>query len=326
MFARLLILFLTFTGFTANSQKMKGFCFSSPKAEVQKSDIAAIANMNADWLAVVPYAYFEEGKIEYDFETQWKGERSKGIRKTIQYAHELGMKVMIKPDVWIRDGSYTGRFDPGSVDGWRKLESTYFSYISELILIAKEENVELFCIGSEWGKFIRLRTEFWKELISEIKKVYVGKLSYASNWDNYDSFPFWDQMDYIGVDAYWSLTKKKNPKPVQIVRGWKKVIKELAAYSKEQNKQIFFPEFGFRSIEKATVKPWDFGSEDVYSEVVQDEAFKAYFETLWKEDWFGGGFIWEWYPEGDEKLMDKNLDYTPQDKLAEETIREAYSN
>ncbi len=309
-----------------HSQEFKGICFSSPKAAVKKSDILAIAEMNANWIAVVPYAYYYEGEIHYNMDDQWKGERAEGIRKTVQFAHEEGMKVMLKPHVWIKDGSYTGRFDPGSEEDWVLLEESFRKYIRKLKNIAIEEEVELFCLGSEWGKFAKQRQGFWLDLIDDINHTYSGKVTYAANWDDYRDFPFWNELDYIGIDSYFPLSDLKNPSLGKLMKGWKTIMKELKPFAKEQNKKIFFPEFGFRSTEKSTIKPWDFDADAVFSEEVQNNAYKTYFESIWKQEWFAGGFIWEWFADHDSSGWKDNLGYSPQRKLAEETIREAYAD
>lgn len=303
---------------------MKGFCFSSPKQDIQKEDIQAIADMNANWIGFVPYAYIEEGTVVYDFDIQWKGERKEGVRKGIQYAHEMGMKVMIKPDVWIRTGAYTGRYSPPS-NNWEQLENGYYAYMKKLIELAVEEEVELLCLGSEWGRFIKNRPSFWKGLILDIRQVYKGQISYCANWDDYDSFPFWDQLDLIGIDWYVPLSANPNTKFHKLIKGWKKNIRELDAYSKKLGKKIFFPEFGFKSTKKSIVKPWQYDDDSEVSEEAQNDGFRSYFKTIWKKEWYAGGFIWEWYADHDDEAgLPRDKDYTPQGKLAEKTIREGY--
>jgi hypothetical protein len=60
------------------------------------------------------------------------------------------------------------------------------------------------------------------DLIKKVRAVYSGKLTYAENWDCIDKVLFWDQLDYIGVDAYFPISKKKKQKMKEIRAGWKK--------------------------------------------------------------------------------------------------------
>jgi hypothetical protein len=54
------------------------------------------------------------------------------------------------------------------------------------------------------------REDEWRALISNIRKVYSGKLIYAANFhEEYEHVKFWDALDYIGVQAYFSLAIKQ---------------------------------------------------------------------------------------------------------------------
>lgn len=69
-----------------------------------------IKSIGANWIAVIPYGFTMLGKPEVhykEFGGQWWGEKPEGIRKTIQLAHDAGLKVMLKPQVYV-PGSWTG--------------------------------------------------------------------------------------------------------------------------------------------------------------------------------------------------------------------------
>ena len=56
----------------------------------------------------------------------------------------------------------------------------------------------------------------------------------------------------------------------------------------------------------------------------QANAIEALFESFWNESFWAGGFLWKWFPDmqGHEGYPEK--DYTPQGKIAEETIKNWY--
>ena len=72
-------------------------------------------------------------------------------------------------------------------------------------------------------------------------------------------------------------------------------------------------------------EPWvsDRGIDNVNLEA-QANATQAVFETLWTEDWFAGGFVWKWFIFHDRSGGPENNRFTPQNKPAEDVIRNYY--
>ena len=47
----------------------------------------------------------------------------------------------------------------------------------------------------------------WRRLISKFRELCPGPLTYAVNWwGDYDVVEFWDELDYIGINAFFPLT------------------------------------------------------------------------------------------------------------------------
>jgi hypothetical protein len=50
-----------------------------------------------------------------------------------------------------------------------------------------------------------------------------GKLTYAANWDKYDQVSFWDELDFIEIQAYFPLTAQTSPTAEEIKKGWNRI-------------------------------------------------------------------------------------------------------
>ena len=323
----LIVLFLSCSiVFAGDNISFKGISFSASNKVTVVGDIQPIANLNANWISIVPYGFLKNNEVRYDSKYQWVGEKPEAIRECVQLAKSQGLKVMIKPHIWIGEGTYTGLYQCQNEDEWKMLEESYRNYLMAFVNIAQDEGVEMFCIGTEWGKFVELRPKYWKGLIKDIRKVYQGKLIYAANWDDYQKVKFWTDLDYIGIDSYFPLSLEPNPKLVQLIRSWKTIMPILEQYSSLQKKKIVFTEFGFKSTTHATISPWEHKDEGEFSEKVQDLAFKSFFQTIWKKPWFKGGFIWKWYHDHKHAGGRGDTDFTPQNKLAEQTIKKFYTD
>lgn len=309
-------------------EKINGVSLVASGGPITEENVQSVFNINANFAALMPFGFIRElsnPEIRFNTDRQWFGEREDGI---IQYAEELrkkGINIMLKPQIWVWNGEFTGFIKMTNEDDWKTLENSYTAFIMEYARIAQENNFEILCIGTELESFIDARPSYWKGLISEIKKVYKGKLTYASNWNEYNRTPFWDDIDYIGIDAYFPVDDKQSPTLEASKKGWQKHKAEMKTYSEKHNKPILFTEFGYRSIDYAGRAPWTVDRIDKQVNLgAQAILTQALFEEFWQEDWFAGGFVWKWFHDYENSGGKEDNRFTPQNKPAEEVIRKFY--
>lgn len=310
------------------SNKMKGISFVASRDTVQQYHIAPLLKLNANYAAIMPFGFLktlEHPEIIYNTDRQWFGETRNGAKQYIDLLHQNNIKVLVKPQIWVWRGEFTGYLKMTSEEDWKLLEDSYRSFIMEYASLAAEANVDLFCIGTELEQFVLHRPAFWETLITEIKGVYNGKLTYAANWDEYKRVPFWKQLDYIGIDAYFPISEHKTPTVEEAKVGWRPWKQELKLFSETEQKQIIFTEYGYRSVDFSGKEPWvsDREMKDVNLEA-QTNLTQALFEEVWSESWFAGGFLWKWHMKHPEVGGPANSQYTPQNKPVEATITMQY--
>lgn len=322
--------FSRFQNITAPSSKIDGITMVAPPQEFSTDPMPRFKQTNADWIAFVPYGFGSIGNpdIRYNLDWQWWGETVNGVKKSIQLAHKQGLKVMLKPQIYYH-GSWPGEVDFTTEKEWQQWESNYTKFINFYIDLALEEDVEMICIGTEFKKSIQKRPEYWRKLIVKIKKRYCGLLTYSSNWDSYNEVNIWGDLDYIGVSAYFPLIEQKTPSKRKLLKAWKPKVKGLKKISAHYNKPVLFTEFGYLSVDQCADKTWLL-EKKVKSININEEAqavsLDALFETFWKEEFWAGGFLWKWFPNGQGHEGYIERDYTPQDKKAEKIIAKWYSN
>lgn len=285
--------------------------------------------IDAEWVALVPYGFTRRGEagVVFNHPSQWWGETYEGISECIDLAKENGFKVMLKPQVYI-PGSWVGDMDFTSEEEWLKWEKEYESYVFGLVEIAANKNIEMFCIGTEYKIAIKKREKFWRQLIEKTRSVFKGKIVYSSNWDNYNQVPFWDVLDVIGISAYFPLVDDKTPKVKDLKKEWKSIGKELKKFSRRNNKPILFTEFGYLSVDGCAYRAWELEKrvrQTPINEQAQSNAYQALLEFFAEEDYWMGGFLWKWFPNMKGHEGYPNRDYTPQGKIAKETIRTIYN-
>lgn len=287
---------------------------------------------NIEAVALIPFLY---QKTDTTKTVSWKGVQGKWSRsdsiyiKVSQELHERNMHVMFKPHLWMSEG-WRSNIKLETDEEWDAWFDSYEEQMLHYALLSQEMNVDLFCIGTELKSSLKKQPQRWKNFVRKIKDVYDGKLTYASNWDGeYNDVNFWNDMDYIGIQAYYPLTNNISPTLDEIKNGWDKHLKKLIKLSKEFNKPILFTETGYRSDVAATIKPWEWGnSEDTKlntaCNTTQNRAYEALFQKLWNEKWFAGVYFWQWHTTNKENEEYNLTEFTPQYKPAENTMAKWY--
>ncbi len=309
--------------------KINGVSFVASRDAIEDKHVMPVMNLNANYASVMPFGFVRDlahPEISFNSDRQWFGETAKGVQQYVKALHKHQIMVMLKPQIWVR-GEFTGFIKMAHDEDWELFEASYSDFILTYAKTAQDSKVDIFCIGTELESFIDERPEYWNSLIVEIKKVYKGKLTYAANWNEYDRTPFWADLDFIGVDAYFPLSDSQTPTLEECKKGWAPYKDHLKIFSTQLNKPILFTEYGYRSVDYAGKQPWkaDIDMEGINFEA-QSNAMQSLFEEVWNEDWFAGGFVWKWFHDHDKSGGEKDSQFTPQNKPVEEIIRKFYAN
>lgn len=325
----LLFLFCSCAMVPLKKEKINGVSFVASQDSITIKHISPVKQINANYAAVMPFGFIRDvnhPEIMFNTDRQWFGETKVGAKQYIEALKSEGIKVMMKPQIWIWNGEFTGFLKMKTEGDWKILEDSYTAFILEFAQVAQDANVEILCIGTELEYFIDYRPKYWNSLIVEIKKVYKGKLTYAANWDEFKRTPFWKDLDYIGVDAYFPLSDSKTPTVEECKAGWQKHKTLLSRYSKTLNKPILFTEFGYRSVDYTAKAPWNYDrAMTIVNFDAQNNAMQSLFEEVWNEDWFAGGFVWKWFHEHERVGGEEDSQFTPQNKPVENLIKSTYS-
>ncbi|WP_199269147.1 glycoside hydrolase family 113 [Polaribacter sp. L3A8] len=327
---KILFLLLIFIQLSCNSQqkKINGISFVASRDKIDTTHTNSVLRAQSNYVALMPFGFIRDlssPKVLHNTSRQWFGETNKGL---LQYANEFqknDVKIMVKPQIWVGHGFFTGHIEMDSEEKWAVLEKSYSEFILTYAKSAQEINANILCIGTELEKFVMKRPTYWQNLIKEIKKVYKGKLTYAANWDEYKRVPFWSELDFIGVDAYFPVSDKKSPTVEELEIGWKLHKEEIKSVQKKFNRPILFTEFGYRSVDFTGKEPWDANRvEGKVNLQAQVNGLQAIHNQFWKEDWFAGGFVWKWFHRYDKVGGENDNRFTPQNKPAELVLRKLY--
>ena len=150
--------------------------------------------------------------------------------------------------------------------------------------------------------------------------MFTGPITYAANPGSEGALNWWDQVDFIGIDAYYSLTDKNDPSLDELKAAWAPRVASLQALSETWGKPILITELGYPSLDGANREPWNGQVSDVVDLQEQADLYQALFESFYNQTWFAGIF---WFTWETDPLQGGPCDThaTPHDKPAEAILR-----
>jgi len=309
----------------AQNQLIQGFTMVAPPYPIQIDSYQEVVDAGVNYVSIIPYGYCRVGETEiwYNSDRQWWGERLDGARQMIKMAHKSGLSVMLKPQIYV-PSSWPGDINFDSDKEWKKWEASYLIFIRDMVKMAVEEEVDILCIGTEFKESAKNRPAFWIKMIEEIRQTYCGQLTYSANWDHYQQIPFWKELDFVGVSAYFPLSEEKTPVKKDLVKKWSNPSTNLASFSSKINRPILFTEYGYLSVDGAAGKTWLLEKKVrnlKINEEAQARSLDALYEVFFDQKYWAGGFLWKYFPnnQGHEGYFKR--DYTPQGKKSMAVIK-----
>ena len=324
LFAPLLLVYLLMsacqnspTGFSNPSSKsIQGITLATWSSTGYNSfttarQIERISEVGASHLAVLVTAYQDNihaTSIRQDFR---KTPEMASIQNCIDLAVSQGLKVTLKPHINVDDFSWSGNINPDDAQTWF---SSYWDFILPLAELAQNNGASQFIVGTELAGTLKHK-ELWQETILKVRDIFSGELLYAASWDEATTVPFWQELDFVGINFYFPVANRSDPSRLEILKSWQPWLNHLEKLQKRTGKNLVLTEIGYRSIDGAGMKPHDFRQFSSTDVVEQADLYWAAFEATHNVSWINGMFWWNWLADGQGGY--NNSDYTPAGKPAE---------
>ena len=184
----------------------------------------------------------------------------------------------------------------------------------------------MFYVGSELPGTTH-RDDDWRRIVKEVRERFKGPISYDSVfWGfptaEYKRIKWWDAVDYISTDFWYSLTDKNDPTVAELKEGLIKTgyVTDLENISRQFNKPVIVSEIGYLDFDGANRDrpPYDYNERPPVDLQEQADCYQATLEVLWEKPWLQGIFWWQWSGIG----MPWSI--SPQGKPAEEVLKSFY--
>ncbi len=307
-------------------------------AKIIAADFEPLVANHVDWIAQTPFGWQRDTDapevILATSRVMW-GETDEGLETTARLARDKGIKTLLKPHIWItvrgREGhsKWSGEIVMKDEPAWSAWFASYEKFILHYAALAERTGMEALCVGTELGGTVARETD-WRRVIAAVRKVYHGRLTWGANWHKeYAEIPFWDALDFIGMQAYFPLAQSDEPTLDELRAGWRQHLPVIEALARHTSRPIVFTEMGYRSAADAAIEPWRWPERDPARRPppdmrTQELCYEAFFETFWEKSWVGGAYIWKWYPGHARSGGEASADFTPQNKPAEKVMARWY--
>ena len=288
-------------------------------------------------------------------------EASSVIAATIAEANSRGLNVMVRPLIDFLDPSKIGSY---SVGDWRSTYNptdvaaffaSYKTMIVAMAQLAQANGAASLSIGVELDQLTGPAYQsYWTDIITAVRAVFSGKLTYSSEWDDNISpwqgqhglpagtgdlttqVSFWSRLDYLGIDCYAPISDASSPTVAQLVAGWtqtptvsstlsttgnQSLISYFASVATQTGLPLIFTEIGYESASDAAAQPFA-TSTHVYDPALQANLYTVFFEA-WQQSGSNaltGVYFWNWDPNAAEVGPGNGANFSPQGEPAQTVV------
>lgn len=257
--------------------------------------IEEIKQLGANWITIHPYAAVRgDGGVRF---TPIDPDHPPAhIVRPIREAHARGLKILIKPHLayWGSPFRWRGEITFDDATEWQRFWHDYERWIVALAEVTRD--ADGFAVGTELDLTLG-HEDRWRQIIERVRSKSPAPLTYAANWNGYESVPFWDALDAIGIQAYFPLTDAQNVTDEAIRRGWDGWMTRLREFSGATGRSIVFTELGYNHSALAPIRPWDPGGSAEDARRLQEACMRIALLAIRDEPSVIGAFLWKWFPQ-----------------------------
>jgi prepilin-type processing-associated H-X9-DG protein len=238
-----------------------------------------------------------------------------GLAADMRKARGLGFSVGLKLHIDPEDGSPRSAIAFENVKDFEAWFANYRRALKAYAILAAECGAEHFCVGCELsGVTTHPYTEYWRTLIRELRLLFDNRpaarhvrLTYAARHQGAANIGFWDDLDYIGINAWPYFPSYTTVNLGNVRQTWRRAIYEpeviappgstnstpppgssytldffdfVRLLGRQFGKPVAFTELGCQSKGGALTRPVDWKATGTADPLAQMYYFAGFFEEL----------------------------------------------
>ena len=285
-------------------------------------NLVRIKQSGAEWVNLVRTFYQTDVHSADIHANENLTPRLVALENIIHDAHDLGLKVQLHIAINLltrEPGDWHGMITPDNRQQWW---TGYQALVLEMAEFSKRNEVEALIIGTEYTS-MQSDEKNWRALIEMIKEQaqYSGMLGYGANFNSLE-IAWWDALDFLGISAYWPLSKDRDPDLQTLNKAWSLINKRLEIWrAKYPSLRIEFTEVGYASQPYSSVLPFSWKPHKGKAQSLSEQlrCYRALQKFLEYEPKIKGVHIFASTAGDDDP---DSIDYTPFGKPAEKVMKQ----
>lgn len=236
------------------------------------------------------------------------------LRAGIAQARTLGLRVMVKPHVWVPQ-TWAGAIEFTRAEDRTEWLARYSAILLDLATLAQTEGAEALALGTELRGVSQ--DPAWTGIIQAVRDRYRGILTYVAHWDGeLDRLPFRALLDVPSISLYPPLGDDDPGMPAR--------IDALAAALARQG-PLWIGELGLRSAGGGQAKPWESPEErDAHPDGDLQARVLDHWLAALERHGLRDVLLWRWFSDPGAGGP-QDTDFTLQGKPAEAVMKRHFT-
>ena len=289
-------------------------------------------SIGADAVSITPFGWMrgldatEIGSIDRP-----EAETDARLEAVIAQAKARGMRVVLKPHLWVGRGAWRGEIRPG--DGQRAAWDAWFESYERFIVryarLGRRAGADELVVGVELVSAVRADRARFIAVARAAAEAFGGPITYNANWDEALDVPFWRHFNRISVSFYAPLTDEPAPSVGAMRRAIAAHLDRWGEIARRAERPLVLGEVGYKSTPSGAAIPFGWPealpeSERLVDQRLQHDAYRALFLELAHRPEIGGVFLWKYFTD---RATDEEgpWGFSPRGKRAEAIVRRAYA-
>ena len=286
----------------------------------------------ATWVSLTPFGWMESSGSsrvlgEHQGLADPASERLARLEAAVAQARERGLRVQLKPHLWIQGGAWVGFIQPSDWGAWW---DSYREFILYYARHAQRLGVESLVLGVELVSALRADDgeQQLARTIEQVRQVYRGELTYGANWDERVPASSWLALDQVSVNLYAPLSASVKPTRQELIDALRAQLQPWLKLAAQVQRPLLITEVGFKSAPDAVRSPYSWPErlaphERRPDQALQALAYEALMEALRLEPDVQGVFLWKTFTDPDTQ-EEGELGFSTRGKLADQVVRRAF--